>query len=310
MDGRLTAALDAFAASEPRIDIWRRYPHITEYEDEATDDYACDQVSRQLAVFLAARDFDVQVTVAGEADHPMACEHVWVTVSTPAGPLNVDFTARQYHNLEHPPAPEHQNLPCPMVWAGAGNSHPVVGAFAQISRQPASGLIPPAAQPDTGFPGQADYAQPMAPSSTLTFTVRYDVPARPNWDALEHLPETNKMRDVNGNSYTRDDLTDRAEGGSFTLEIVEGSVDGLTVGEIGEALGEDLQDVACSFLLTEEDSVFFGGHYEAVLPADPARCAYADSAAPGDAVFMIDRQNVVTSMTCSREDAEIISGEH
>jgi len=45
--------------------------------------------------------------------------------------LDVDYTARQFHNLEWPPAPEHQDLPCPLIWPADGR-HPVCGSYATL----------------------------------------------------------------------------------------------------------------------------------------------------------------------------------
>ena len=123
--GRILAR---FEREEPWLDIWRRYPHLTDEEHEATDAYACKSVSEALAKFLRAEGMPVGLVHARDALHPMHDEHYWVRVF---GSVNVDYTANQFHNLEHPPAAEHADLPWPLVWNGM-QSHPVSGNYGVV----------------------------------------------------------------------------------------------------------------------------------------------------------------------------------
>lgn len=104
-----------FVVSEPMADVWRRYPDVTEAEDEATDGCACVSMSERFAALSGGT-----VIVGEDPDTGWSDRHAWTRV---AG-WNVDWTARQFHNLEHPPSPAHADLPCPLVWRG--EQHPVV----------------------------------------------------------------------------------------------------------------------------------------------------------------------------------------
>lgn len=113
--------LAAFATATPMIDVWRRYPDITPDEDDRTDAWACQQASEEFVAFARAHGFHaVLITVA--EPRPPEYDHYWSRVDN----TNVDWTARQYHNLKHPPAAKHQDLPCPLTWP-AGEPHPILG---------------------------------------------------------------------------------------------------------------------------------------------------------------------------------------
>ena len=120
-------ALLAFRAVTPKLDVWERYPDLTAEEDALTDRWACEVVSRECVRFLRAVGIHADLIHAADAEHPWHDEHYWVRIPGPQS-ADIDFTARQFHNLEHPPRPEHQDLPCPMVWATNGQ-HPVAGAY-------------------------------------------------------------------------------------------------------------------------------------------------------------------------------------
>jgi len=87
-DAKLAIDLAAFEASEPRI--WKHHPHITEAEDQFTDGWACEQVSRQAATFLKNRGHHVVILHGEDAEHPLHSEHYWIRV----GRLDIDFGAR------------------------------------------------------------------------------------------------------------------------------------------------------------------------------------------------------------------------
>lgn len=105
--------IEQFIASDERLDIWRRYPYVTEEEDDATDTFACESVSQAFAAF--ARDH-------GWTAFPMripweradADDHWWVRLADADGVYDVDFTARQYHNLDG--IPDALEMPWPLVW--------------------------------------------------------------------------------------------------------------------------------------------------------------------------------------------------
>lgn len=128
----LEALIATFCAQTPMMDIWGRYPNVSADEDQATDRWACGQASRELARALRAHGVGVELICADEAEHPWVLEHLWVRVADVDGfEVDVDLTARQFYDLEHPPLAEHQNLPCPLLWTADGR-HPVAGAFGRV----------------------------------------------------------------------------------------------------------------------------------------------------------------------------------
>ncbi|MFF2678059.1 hypothetical protein ACFVRT_15920 [Arthrobacter koreensis] len=125
------ALLEGFTCTDARLDIWRRYPDISEEEDEATDDWACGEVSGQFAAYAREQGWDADVVTA-QADHPMADEHVWVHLHRGGRTIAVDWTARQYHNLnEISWDPKVLSAPWPLTWNPdtAPNEHPLMGSF-------------------------------------------------------------------------------------------------------------------------------------------------------------------------------------
>lgn len=120
-----------FVSSDPRLDIWRRYPDITEDEDEATDDWACGEVSAQFADWARGQGWDAE-TVTAQSHDPWADEHVWVALRRNGKVTAVDFTARQYHNLnEISRDPKVLGAPWPLTWdpAESPGVHPLMGSF-------------------------------------------------------------------------------------------------------------------------------------------------------------------------------------
>lgn len=137
-DADLVALLTAFIDSDPRLDIWRRYPDISEAEDDYTDTWACGQVSAEFAAFARNRGWDAAVVHADDPEHPLAFDHAWVRL-TRDGVIDVDWTARQFHNLHviggHDPAV--LGMPWPLAWdpaaVGADYPHPVAGPYDTIT---------------------------------------------------------------------------------------------------------------------------------------------------------------------------------
>lgn len=118
VDG-LESVLAPFAGTADAL-LWAAYPDLDDGGHDRTDEIACEQMSRAFAELAAAAGLDVALVRGTDADEPLVDEHWWVRVGT----LHVDWTARQFHNLEHPANPDHADLPCPLVWDGA--EHPVV----------------------------------------------------------------------------------------------------------------------------------------------------------------------------------------
>lgn len=130
--------LNAFIASEPRLDIWRRYPHITEAEDNATDTWACVQVSEQFAAFASARGWEAAVVHADDPELPLAFDHAWVRLTRDGAAHDIDWTSRQFHNLFVADGrdPNVLTLPWPLAWAPhlvGDNSHLIVGPYATVT---------------------------------------------------------------------------------------------------------------------------------------------------------------------------------
>lgn len=123
--------LAGFAAAEPRLDIWRRYPDISEAEDALTDSFACEAVSALFAAYAGSQGWRAVTVRAEGAEAPLADYHVWVRLTCEGRSVDVDWTARQYHNLHRPEGRDEAvlALPWPLVWPATGQ-HPVVGKFA------------------------------------------------------------------------------------------------------------------------------------------------------------------------------------
>lgn len=129
----LAAAINSFEAATPNIAIWKRWPAVTEAEDALTDSWACESVSVEFASHLTANGIPARLVRAVEClDFSMHDSHTWVRGHLPEGDIDIDWTARQFHDLEWPPLPEHQNLPCPLVFA-ASDTHPVSGRYSAVT---------------------------------------------------------------------------------------------------------------------------------------------------------------------------------
>lgn len=130
--GIFDAVVRQFACSDERLSIWARYPHVTRDEDALTDGYACQQASEDFARATTAHGLRAVVIHAGDPEDANLDEHFWTRVWVDGVEVDVDWTARQYHNLEHPPSPRHANLPFPLVWTATGQ-HPVAGRFCRVT---------------------------------------------------------------------------------------------------------------------------------------------------------------------------------
>jgi hypothetical protein len=138
----LEGLVQSYAASDPRLDIWRRYPDISEAEDEFTDGFACEQVSAGFAEFARDRGWNAIAVLAEGPEHPMADYHAWVRIQGRDGSYDVDWTARQYHNLHavHGRDETVLALPWPLIWPATGQ-HPIVGAFSRLGALSLAGAL-------------------------------------------------------------------------------------------------------------------------------------------------------------------------
>jgi hypothetical protein len=132
----------AYAASDPRLDIWRRYPDVSEAEDALTDGFACKRVSEDFAEFARERGWNAIAVLAIGAEHPLADDHAWVRINHDGQSYEVDWTARQFHNLHAAGRDEAVlRLPWPLVWAADGPQHPVAGRFTRLSALSLAGAM-------------------------------------------------------------------------------------------------------------------------------------------------------------------------
>lgn len=128
-------AISSFEATDARLSIWRRYPEVSEADNQVIDTYACREVSAAFARHAATHGLRTCLIEADDCDHPRVDRHWWVVVYVADQAECVDWTARQFHNLEHPPLPEHADIPFPLTW-NADYQHPVVGRFATVTKHP------------------------------------------------------------------------------------------------------------------------------------------------------------------------------
>lgn len=122
-----------FKESDPRLDIWRRYPDISEDEDDYTDSWACSEVSGEFAEFAREQGWEAR-TVLVDAEAAFADQHVWVELRRGRQTVAVDWTARQYHNLlEISRDPVVMNAPWPLLWfpEQQPGQHPLMGRFTE-----------------------------------------------------------------------------------------------------------------------------------------------------------------------------------
>jgi hypothetical protein len=137
--GELEKLLNAYIESDPRLEIWRNYPDISEAEDDYTDRWACEQVSAEFAAFARSNGWDAVVLRGENPEAPMAFDHAWVRVTRDGVVSDVDWTARQFHNLfcvSRDPAV--LALPWPLAWdpsAIAPEDHLIVGQYATVSKE-------------------------------------------------------------------------------------------------------------------------------------------------------------------------------
>jgi hypothetical protein len=138
--GELIDMLRSFIDSDPRLHIWRRYPYITEADNDYTDNWACEQVSAEFAVFALKAGWEADVVRGTDPEEPFAFDHVWVRLTRDGVVTDVDWTARQFHNLFAVEGhdPNVLTLPWPLAWdpaAIAPEHHLIVGTYAAVAKE-------------------------------------------------------------------------------------------------------------------------------------------------------------------------------
>jgi len=118
----LQRTLAEFAAQEPLVAVWRQVPDVPEDADAE----ACDVLAPRFTAWCNSHGFAAWTVMAQDFPHPLTDYHYWTSVRASQDAwVRVDWTARQFHNLEYPRNPAHADLPCPLLWIGA--EHPVLG---------------------------------------------------------------------------------------------------------------------------------------------------------------------------------------
>jgi hypothetical protein len=138
--GELIDLFRSYIAASPRLGIWRRYPYITEADNDYTDSWACEQVSAEFAAFARKAGWEADIIRGTDPEEPFAFDHVWVRLTSAGVVSNVDWTARQFHNLHKPEGhdPSVLALPWPLTWdpaAIAPEHHPIVGTYAAVTKE-------------------------------------------------------------------------------------------------------------------------------------------------------------------------------
>ena len=136
----LIALLNAYIEADPRLEIWQHYPDISEAEDDYTDTWACEQVGAEFASFARGIGWDAVVIRGEDPDAPMAFGHAWVRLTRDGVVSDVDWTARQFHNLHDPDGHDLAvlTLPWPLAWdpaAIAPEDHLIVGQYATVTKE-------------------------------------------------------------------------------------------------------------------------------------------------------------------------------
>lgn len=149
----LSQAINEFVLENRYVREWASFPDVTEEMDNEMPD--CVGMSEAFVRFLRDRGFRAEVVQAEGSPDPWVDFHRWPRVWVRDQAFNIDWTARQYENLDPADYPEHEldDLPCPLIWTGDGPAHPVVDFAVQktIELQTA----------------QAELGQPQSDSRTL-----------------------------------------------------------------------------------------------------------------------------------------------
>lgn len=127
-EGVLHEQIAMFREQNPHARVWAE-DIVHGHEEEEPDDLpACEGMSRAFRDHLRAHGVhDPHVVQADQAEHEWADYHQFTRVPHPEGDFNIDWTARQFRNLDNPVKPEHyeQTEQVPLVWRGRAHQHPV-----------------------------------------------------------------------------------------------------------------------------------------------------------------------------------------
>ncbi|QYN17528.1 hypothetical protein [Amycolatopsis sp. DSM 110486] len=132
-------AVATFLDAQPSVRIWQAFPDVTEAEYDQLDSWECLHVAEEFARHLAAAGvWRVELVKAEHSEHPLAGFHAWTrAVTDNATHINIDWTARQFYNLETPTAPRHLDIPAPLLWETGyqfgRHVHPVAGRFGEVT---------------------------------------------------------------------------------------------------------------------------------------------------------------------------------
>lgn len=130
--------LQGYIDSEPRLGIWRNYPDISDFDNAYVDGWACRSVSTEFAAFALTRGWDAVIVHGEDPVEGLAFDHHWVRVSRPGTLRDVDWTARQFHDLfvAEGHDPNVLSLPWPLVWVPhliEQPGHLVVGKYGKVT---------------------------------------------------------------------------------------------------------------------------------------------------------------------------------
>lgn len=134
----LQSLLGTYIESDPRLGIWNRYPDVSDADDAYTDTWACEQVSSEFTAFARSHGWDAEWIRGADPENPLAFDHSWVRLTRDAFVVDVDWTARQFHNLNvvYGYDSDVLSLPWPLVWdpsVAGPDTHPIAGRFASAS---------------------------------------------------------------------------------------------------------------------------------------------------------------------------------
>ncbi|GHE80841.1 hypothetical protein GCM10017786_08860 [Amycolatopsis deserti] len=139
----IRAAIEKFEAL-PMIGIWRGYPRVSQGELRMTFEAGWDpeSVAQTFAITLLENEVAGEVfLIYGDEStrYSAGGDHWWVRIVLPSQQeINIDWTARQFYNLEQPHAPQHRDLPCPLIWQSDRPGepvHPVTGTYLLLKSQ-------------------------------------------------------------------------------------------------------------------------------------------------------------------------------
>jgi len=117
----IAALIADFAANDPDVDVWARYPDVSEAEDEHTDDVDCKVMSERFVQYAHRRGYAAQLVRLTDA--PDAYVHYVVALTDDHRQTFVDWTYRQFHNLAEPVL-DVRNAPFPFIYTGEALDHP------------------------------------------------------------------------------------------------------------------------------------------------------------------------------------------